>query len=199
MKRQTSMQGVVSLWKPACLDISPFDLFSSFKLPRSGFINGRLKVHDQVLISSQSILLRRVVLGKVVSQKRLLLSEFQGIALRISTYGSGEGLYYAVSINLHHDTERYCVPLYITNDLDFTSARLQAWSRRLRMPILLPAPEGGWKEASEPIGRLIMKPAFQRNPRQMLASRKAILPAYRETCQLDLSKRVSGREISAWD
>ncbi len=199
MKRQTNIHGVVSLWKPASLDVSPFDLPGHFMLQRTGLLNRHLNVQDHILIGSHSVLVRRVILGKVISQKRLAMSMFQGIALRISTYGSGDGLYYEISINLHHETESYCIPLYKANDMDITSARLQSWSRRLKIPILLPALEGGWKQANTPIGRLVMKPAFQRNPRRMLASRKAILPAYRETCQLDLSKRVTGREISAWD
>ncbi len=199
MKRQTHAHGVVSLWKPASLDVSPFDLPGSFMLQRSGYINRRIKMYDQVFIGTRSILIRSLILGKVVSQKRLPLGDFEGVALRVSTSKKGNGLSYAISVNLHHEIEQYCIPLLFAYDMDITSARLHAWSRTLKMKMLLPALDGSWKEPDEPIGRLVMKPAYQRSARQMLASRKAILPAYRETCQIDLNRKVSGREISAWD
>ncbi len=196
VKRQTETQGVVSLWAATPLNVDPFFLPARYHIRLNGTINRLLKAENKISLSGYSVLIEKKALGKTTAYTRLNISDFSGVALRISMMDSETGAY-AVSINLHHEIEEFCIPLHFAFNMNITGARIQTWSRILGLPILLPAIEGGWKMPENRMGSLKIKPAIPRYARDYMHKRKAILPGYRETGKLDPDKKVSGKEMFA--
>ncbi len=196
MKRQTEAQGIESLWEPEVLDVDPFVLPARYKIKCGEWSGKYLNAYDEVYIGSYSVLIRRHVLGDVTHQNRLSLKEFQGVSIRVGML-EAEKYKFAVSINLQHEKLCYSVPLYFAYDLDVSVARVQSWSKVLKLPILTPALDGTWQEPLEKLGRLLVKPAIMRNPRPYLASRKSLASAFRDVGELDGRCRVRGREMIA--
>lgn len=197
MKRQTEQQlGVVSLWAATPLNPDPFHLSARYQLQKSGIYNSLFHNKTQITLSSCSILFENRIFGKTISCKRLNISEFQGVALRISAINHDIGQY-AISINLHHKYEQFCIPLFLAFDMQIVSARIQTWSRRLRLPILLPTPDGNWKQAENRLGLLKIGPPIQRCVKNYIKNRKGLLPGYRETGTLGTERKVYGKELFA--
>lgn len=165
-------------WAPAALDIDPFDRPIRYTLPLRGILGQFFSGYDEVVLGRHSVAVRRTISGIPVSFKCYPLNHFQGVAIHIALHDGPEGDH-QVSIRLHHDNKRLCLPLYISFNLDASGARWQAWSRMLRLPMLAPMPDGSWAEPFERSDRVIINIPIPRNPRLFLASRRPRIMNFR--------------------
>lgn len=196
MRRQTNPQGLASRWPVRPMDIDPFQLPAKFSLPVNS-VSGKLsRARDRVEIENGSITVEREVIGTRSVREQVSLEHFSGVAIRAELIGENEDVF-AVSVNLHHEDPELCIPLHMSFDMDDVNARWQSWGRALRLPLLLPTPDGSWSEPFERIGKLVVKPAYLRHPRKMLQHRRSCISAFRETGDQKQMPIVSGLEILA--
>ena len=182
VKRQTEPQGVVTRWVASPLDVDPFSMPARFSLKRAALCGFISPVEDQIFLTRRSVLVRTYFLNRLISRKTLKIREFSGVAIRISLVGEREHDL-KVSVNLHHQETKYCIPLHYAFDLDVSSARLQSWAKNLSLPILLPDAQGTWFEPVERLGRLVIRPPYDRANRANLMERKSVFSRCRETYQ----------------
>ena len=178
MRRQTQSQGLAARWQAKPLDINPFQLPARFALNVRGKTGGLLPTRDHVTIQPHRVAIEREILGARVNGAEHRVEQFSGVAIRIDTLGDDEDSF-AVSVNLHHEDPELCIPLHIAFDMNDASARWQAWGRALRLPLLLPAQGGGWREPVERLGALIVDRAFKRGGRLSLKDRRSFMAATR--------------------
>ena len=197
MKRQIESQGIIRLWDQNTLDIDPFSLPQHYQLSRTGVISKTLRIKDEILIGKRSTLIKSYLNNNVLSYTRINLRDYLGVAVRVSLLNRDNAMF-AISVNLHHTDMRYCFPLYLAYDFDVALTRVQTWSRILKLPVLMPALDGTWREPVHELDHLKTKPAYLRNPRQYLCGRKAILPAFRDVGDKTKAQyTVKGREMIA--
>ncbi len=196
MRRQTKPQGLVDRWVKHPFEIDPFSLPACFSLRANNLAGHLCHAKDIVTIDSETVIVQPEYCGIRMRPNSFQLSEFRGIAVRITPCEKLENEF-AISVNLHHDRKRLCLPLYMTFDFGNVAARWQAWGRVLKLPLLLPTLDGNWREAVERLGKVTIGQPCPRNARLLLAARRPIFPFFRETGHSDNLQVINGREIIA--
>ncbi len=183
-------------WPVREMDVDPFRLPARFNLPVKSISGKLLRARDRILIDPAAIAIEREVLGASATRKRLPLEEFSGVAIRAELVGQ-DGDVFAVSVNLHHEDPELCIPLHMSFDMSEVSARWQSWARALRLPLLLPALDGSWREPVERLGKVTVGPAHMRNARKALSARRSCMSLLREAVVPGPRTVFSGAEIIA--
>lgn len=198
MRRQTHSSVLPDDWAFQPLDIDPFHLPIRYNLPLSGAAGQYFSGRDEIVLGRRSVTVRRVICGATLSFKRFALSEFEGVAIRIAAYVGPEGKH-QVAINLHHEDPALCLPLYMDYDLDIAGPRWQALGRMLRLPLMVPVPDGSWAKPFEPEEPALLAYAIPRNPKLALASRRPRIRYFREAGASSGLGVIEGAEIIARD
>lgn len=196
MRRQTNPQGLAARWPVRPIDINPFRLPAQFSLPVKSVSGRLLRARDTIQIDAAMIAVEREVLGARAIRKQVALEEFSGVAIRAELVGDDEDKV-VVSVNLHHEDPELCIPLHMAYDMIDVTARWQSWGRALRLPLLVPDLDGGWREVTKRMGKLIIGTSHPREPRKSLTARRSYMSALRETGSPREQARVSGAEIIA--
>ena len=196
MRRQTQPHGLAARWPLRPMEIDPSGLPVRYSLPVNCDADHAHQARDLIEINQASIAVSHEVAGARVVRRSLALEDFTGIAIRIESVDeTSDG--FAISVNLHHPDPKLCFPLYMSFDMDEVGERWQSWGRALKLPLLLPERDGGWREAVERIGKLKVKPPCQRHPRMMLGARRSEISSVREMGDLSLVRHIAGREMIA--
>lgn len=205
MKRQIESQGLIGLWDWKVLDVNPFKRPVQFTLDlKHSLLSHKILSHkifswltlkQDITLSCSHVLIKWRIFNKTFAFERVPLRAFQGIAIRVSKSDKAKKEF-KISINLHHEKECYCLPLYHSHDLDDALIRLQTWSRVLDLPSLMPTLDGSWR-ATQQKQKMQNDLVFMRHPRQYLKARKPIYTAIREVGKIQPEKRVIGREMIA--
>jgi hypothetical protein len=196
VRRQTDSQGASTRWVVQPLDIDPFYLPVRYNLFRCGLAGDVFAAQEQVIVGARSIALQSQYLGHDLNLRRFNLSDFKGVAIRISPFDGVEGEF-VISVNLHHHSAALCIPLHVSFALDDVNARWQSWARVLRLPLLLPSLDGGWSEPIDKLGKLSVRPAITRKPKHLLDARRPKIKRFREVGCSEGLKIVNGTEIIA--
>lgn len=196
MRRQTKPQGLAARWLVRPLDIDPFRLPVRFTLDVSGASGRPARARDHITISNTTVSVKREFHGTPVAFESLALDEFSGVTVRLEARGDvASGV--VVSVNLHHHDPRLCIPLHVSFDMNDVGARCQSWARALRLPLLLPALDGSWREAKPRLGRLAVGLPYSRDTRLALCTRRSQMASLREVGVLQVPQRIHGAEIIA--
>ena len=196
MRRQTNPQGLATRWPVRKMDVDPFHLPTQFSLPVQTVAGQLLRARDRIRIENATVAVEREVMGTRATTKEIALEEFTGVAIRADLVGEADDRF-AVSVNLHHPDPDLCIPLHMSYDMCEVSARWQSWARALRLPLLLPALDGTWKEPVERLGKVSVKPPHGRVERRFLAKRRSCMSALRETGDSRARPAIGGAEIIA--
>lgn len=196
MRRQTQPQGLAARWPVHPLDIDPFRLPVAFTLDVAGASGGPAQARDHITISRTTVSVKRALCGTAVAFESLALDEFSGVTVRLEARDGDSGAF-AVSVNLHHHDPHLCIPLFVAFDMDDVGARCQSWARALRLPLLLPALDGAWREAAPRLGRLVVGRPRMRDTRLALRPRRSQAASFREVGMQLAPKRLEGVEIIA--
>lgn len=196
MRRQTKPQGLAERWPARQMDIDPFRLPANFSLPVQTVAGRLLRARDRIEIRPAAIAIEREMFGSPRARREIALGEFTGVAIRADLVGEN-GDRFAISVNLHHENPELCIPLHVSFDMSDVNARWQSWGRALGLPLLLPAPDGTWREPVDRLGKVLIKPALQREPRGMLAGRRSLYSMIREPGRPDMPRIFDGAEIIA--
>lgn len=200
MRRQSKPQGLAARWPVRPLDVDPFHLPARYALPVCSAAGGQADRQaggqDNILITRDRVAVERTAAGARLEATSCEVGEFEGVAIRIDRAGEGAQAF-VISVNLHHDEPDLCLPLHVAFDMYDVGARWQSWGRALALPLLLPSPDGGWREPDETPGRLFTRAPSPRHPRLLLAGRRSRMSAVREVGRLDQSTVFAGAEIIA--
>jgi hypothetical protein len=196
VRRQTNPQGLAARWPVRPLDIDPFRLPAQFSLPVQSVTGKLLRARDRIRIEVRTIAVEREMLGARAIVKAIALEEFSGVAIRADVVGDNEDTF-VVSVNLHHADPELCIPLHMSFDMSEVSARWQSWGRALRLPLLLPALDGTWREPVERLGKVTVSPPCSRDPRHALAARRSCISSLREVGDHRTMPVFAGAEIIA--
>lgn len=195
MRRQTQPHGLAARWAMGLLDIDPCRLPVRYGLPVIGGERGR-EARDLIEICEGFVAVKHEVSGQKTVVRAFAWEDFSGIAIRVESLDP-QGERYAVSANLHHADPKLCFPVHMSHDMDNVAARWHGWSRVLKLPLLLPTVDGGWREPIERFGKLTVNSPCERSPRRALASRRSSFSSIREAGNLSLVAPVEGNEIIA--
>lgn len=153
---------------------------------------------DRIRIEGGMIAVEREVLGRRSHVREYRAEDFTGVAIRAAII-EHEGDRFAISVNLHHTDPELCIPLHMSFDMSDVNARWQSWGRALGLPLLMPAPDGGWREPVQRFGKLTVAAAFARQPRKSLGGRRSCMSALRESGRAGEMPSLRGTEIIARD
>ena len=196
MRRQTKPQGLAARWPLRPLDIDPFRLPVQYSLPVVSATGQASQACDRIEIGRNAIAVEHAGAGLPAVRRRFAFEDFSGVAVRIEPLGdAGDG--YAVSVNLHHPDPKLCFPLHVSLDMMDVGARWQSWARALKLPLLLPAPDGSWREPIARLGKLAVNRPYPRSARLALKGRRSVMSSLREMGAPGPMLRVCGAEIIA--
>lgn len=196
MRRQTQPHGLAARWPLHPMDVDPFGLPARYSLPVDSVADHAREARDLIEIHQGSITVVHEVSGVPAVRRSLAMEDFSGVAIRIESVGDGiDG--FAISVNLHHPDPKLCFPLHMAHDMSEAGARWQSWGRALKLPLLLPATDGGWREPVERFGKMKVKPPHARPARLALGARRSDISFVREMGDQALVRRVTGEELIA--
>ena len=196
MRRQTQPHGLAVRWPLRPLDIDPYGLPVRFALPVDSDADQAPEARDLIEINQGAIVVEHQVSGHRSVRRALPLDDFSGIAIRIeSLVDEIDG--FATSVNLHHPDPKLCFPLHMSYDISDIGARWQSWGRALKLPLLLPALDGSWREPIERFGKLKVNPPHVRPARLALNARRSAISSVRDTGDQNLIHHIAGEELIA--
>lgn len=196
MRRQTQPHGLAARWAMCPLDIDPRGLPVRYGLPvEHGVEHGRY-ARDLIEICDGFVAVKHEVSGQKTVVRAFGWEEFSGIAIRIESLDDDADRF-AVSVNLHHGDPKLCFPLYMSHDMGSVGARWHDWGRALKLPLLLPTVDGGWREPVERFGKLTVNPPCDRSPRMVLANRRSCFSSIREVGDPGIATPIQGHELIA--
>lgn len=178
------------------MDVDPFQLPARFSLPVKSVAGKLMGARDRIRIEGGTIAVEREVFGRRAVVREFRAQDFTGIAIRAAVVGE-DGDRFAVSVNLHHADPELCIPLHVSFDMNDVNARWQSWARALGLPLLMPSPDGNWREPVKRLGRLTVGQAFGRQARKSLAGRRSCMSGLRETGRREQMRMLRGTEIIA--
>jgi len=178
------------------MDVDPFGLPVRYALPVDSDADCAQEARDLIEIRQGTVAVVHEVSGARAVRRSLPLEDFSGVAIRIESVSDGHDGF-AISINLHHPDPKLCFPLLMAFDMSEVGARWQSWGRTLKLPLLLPALDGSWREPVERFGKMKVKPPCARPARLALGARRSDISSVREMGDLALAHRVMGEELIA--
>jgi hypothetical protein len=119
---------------------------------------------------------------------------FRGVAARALEDGQGM---VTVTLELHHDDPRLCVPLLVADDLDDVAADWRAWADAYRLPMMLFEADGVARRLDESAGIIRQEAPLPRRRRRASDKKRPRFLARRKTGALGLRLVVNGEEIIA--
>jgi len=196
VRRQTHPHGLAARWPLRPMDVNPFGLPVRYSLPVDSDADHAREARDLIEIDKGSIAVVHEVSGAPAVRRSLALEDFSGVAIRIESVSEGvDG--FAISVNLHHPDPKLCFPLHMAFDMSEVGARWQSWGRALKLPLLLPALDGSWREPVERFGKMKVKPPCVRPARLALGGRRSDISSVREMGDQALIRSIPGEELIA--
>lgn len=120
-------------------------------------------------------------------------SAFKGVAARAMEDGEGQ---VTVTLELHHQDPKLCVPLLVACDLFDVAADWRGWSELFRLPMLMVETDGSVTSLEETLGKVRAARPIDRRKGTSRTRRPRFL-ARRKPGGLGLRMVISGEEIIA--
>lgn len=138
-----------------------------------------------------AVVKRKLSCGLAVSMA-LPARAFKGVAARAALGSDGAQV---VTLELYHHDTALCVPLLVSDNLDDIAADWHAWSRLLKLPMLIIDGEQKASAMTKMLGALLVETPAER--RKRLLRRRPRFLARRKTGSIGEVVRISGEELIA--
>lgn len=196
MRRIIHTQEAAGPWSLRPLDIDPYQVPKFYGLQLESKLGRFFGAQDQITIGARSVLIKRVIAGRVMHMRRMPYSAFQGVAINVIP-PEKEGEANRVTVFLHHEDESLSIPLYRAAHFDDVTARWQSWGKIMRLPLLAPNGDGTYRHIIKRLGKCLLATPFMRPARLTLGWRRGRFSYCRELGQAQNLQVVGGREIIA--
>ena len=119
---------------------------------------------------------------------------FKGVAARSVEHEDGS---YTVSLELLHHDKQLSLPLLISNDLDDIAADWHAWSRMLRLPMLVIDADEIARPVRERLGAIMVETPLDRRKRYGSIKHRPNFLRRRKPGMVGPVTKISGEELIA--
>lgn len=119
---------------------------------------------------------------------------FKGVAARAVEHEDGS---YTVSLELHHHDADLCVPLLVSNDLADIAADWHAWSRLMRLPMLIVGADAIARPVREQLGQIMVEQPLERRKRYATRKHRPWFLRRRKPGAIGPVEKISGEELIA--
>lgn len=119
---------------------------------------------------------------------------FAGIAARAVETRDGTC---RVSLELHHADPELCVPLLASGELDDIAADWHAWSRLMKLPMLIVDQKNLAQPVTDYLGLMMVRPPIARRKRVTSLKRRPWFLRRRKPGKVGEVVRITGRELVA--
>lgn len=119
---------------------------------------------------------------------------FKGVAARAVEHDDGS---YTVSLELHHRDADLCVPLLVSDDLADIAADWHAWSRLMRLPMLIIGADERAEPLREQLGAILVEAPYQRRKRFATLKHRPWFLRRRKPGTVGPVTKISGEELIA--
>ena len=176
MLRQTAVAGGASAGSSRAFRLDPFVL----PIRYSAYVGGGRPAKASVYLDKTGA----IVTGSVAGRSEPIyapLGEFEGVSVRMTTIGD-TGAVRAV-VELRHSNAALTLPLVVADEPEDVAADWKAWSRALKLPLLIVGNDGKVIRAASDAERI---PLLQPKPRRRHSYFAARRPRF-------LTRRKTGR------
>lgn len=119
---------------------------------------------------------------------------FRGVAARAMEQADGS---MKVTLELHHHDPALCVPLLVADDLDDIAADWHAWSRMMRLPMLIVGADTIARPVREKLGEIMVEAPLARRKRFGTLKHRPWFLRRRKPGVVGPVTRISGEELFA--
>jgi hypothetical protein len=155
--------------------------------------NGQTDATAFILDRQGATVRKRLSCGLRLSMA-LPMRAFRGIAARAIETAPGKC---RVSLELHHLDPDLCVPLLAADDFDDIAADWHAWSRLLKLPMLIVDRDNLAQPVTHYLGLMMVRPPLQRRKRYGALKHRPWFLRRRKSGRVGEVTRIGGSEIIA--
>lgn len=119
---------------------------------------------------------------------------FKGVAARALEHDDGS---YTVTLELLHHDEQLCVTLLKSDNMEDIAADWHAWSRMMRLPMLIVESDGIARPVREELGAVMVNPAVARRKRHATLKHRPRFLKRRKPGSIGPVTKISGEELVA--
>ena len=119
---------------------------------------------------------------------------FKGIAARAVEHEDGSQ---TVSLELHHNDPQLCIPVLIADNLDDIAADWHAWSRFMKLPMLIIESDGLPRPVRDELGMVMLEDPIARRKRITQYKPRPWFLKRRKTGNISNVERITASEIIA--
>jgi len=119
---------------------------------------------------------------------------FKGVAARTIVGEDGKTIY---TLELHHHDVDMCLPLLVADNLDDIAADWHAWSRLMRLPMLLVDEANMAHAVRDQLGAVIVELPVERRKRITMVKHRSWFLRRRKTGRIGIVEKLSAAEIIA--
>jgi len=119
---------------------------------------------------------------------------FRGVAAKAIEHEDGS---YTVRLELSHRDPALSVPLLVSHDLDDIAADWHAWSRLMRLPMLIVEADEVARPVREQLGEIMVDAPFTRRKLFSILKRRPRFLARRKPGKVGPVEKITGEELIA--
>jgi len=119
---------------------------------------------------------------------------FMGVAARTIASEGGRTIF---TLELHHQDTDLCLPILVADNLDDIAADWHAWSRLMRLPMLLVDEHNMARPVREQLGAVMLETPLERRKRITMVKHRPWFLRRRKTGQIGIVEKLSAAEIIA--
>ncbi|MCF6320954.1 MAG: DUF6101 family protein [Rhizobiaceae bacterium] len=173
-------------WASRPMRLDPYHLPHSVSLKRS-------KRFSYKIDRQGAVLKRELKCGLGVSMA-LPQKAFKGVAARTIADKDGKTIY---TLELHHHDADMCLPVLVADNLDDIAADWHAWSRLMRLPMLLVDEQNMARPVRNQLGAIMVEAPIMRRKRITMVKHRSWFLRRRKTGRIGVVEKLSAAEIIA--
>ena len=173
-------------WASRLMRLDPYQLPHSVSF-------GQNKRNSYKIDRNGAVMKRELNCGLPVSMA-LPQKAFKGVAARIFEQIDGQIIF---TLELHHHDIDLCLPVLVADNLDDIAADWHAWSRLMRLPMLLVDEQNIANSVRKQLGLLMVENPIERRKRFAMTKNRTWFSRRRKMGNIGLIEKLSAAEIIA--
>lgn len=173
-------------WAGRPMRLDPYHLPQSVAFDRSDRFSYKIDRNGAVM--------KRRLTGGLPISMALPQKAFKGVAARTMVDASGKTIF---TLELHHHDSALCLPVLVADNLDDIAADWHAWSRLMRLPMLLIDACDMAQPVREQLGMVMVESPIARRKRITMVKHRPWFLRRRKCGNIGMVKKLDAAEIIA--